>query len=216
MTRARLNPTHLNRESWVHKSSLTEEMRSKLHIHALKLRQVRVEPSLFNMAVNTPEFSRFSFGVPTIFLMGMTAVSLSGPTTLPLIYEKMIPYHIKTISVASAFYAFTDVAANVLGRPTITSHLRWKRSLFLLYGLASLIGSTVVMVVGDNDPHMGYKASLGLLALHAIPTAISPMEPWVRFRRVAFLSLGIVSVIGSELKLRYLESHWEEVVFSVN
>jgi hypothetical protein len=193
---------------------LNEEIRSIIQYRISKLREIRIEPSAYNMLINTPEFSRFIFGVPGIFMLGISVISLSGPATLPLIFEKMIPYHIKTISVASSFYAFIDLAVNAIGRPTVTSHHRWKRNLFMLYALTSLAASTAVMSVGDKDPHVGYKASLGLLAFHTVPLLYFPMQPWVKVWRAGFVSLGMISAVAADMKLRYLESHWEELVLS--
>ena len=198
---------------WVSLGGLHEEARSFLQFRISKLREVKLEPSAYNILVNTPEFSRFVFIVPSTVLFGMAAISFAGPATLPLIYEKMIPYHIKTIAVSSAFYAFTDVAANVLGRPTVTSHHWWKRYLFLAYGLSALVGSTAVMILGDYDPHEGYASSMALLTLNGIPAVFFPLDAWIRFWRLLFTGIGFISAIGAQRKLKYLESNWDDVVF---
>jgi hypothetical protein len=193
---------------------INEELRSLLHHRITQLRDIPIEPTAYNTLVNTPEFSRFVFVIPTAFLAGVTMVSLSPPTTLPLIFEKMIPYHIKTISISCAFYTFTDLAMHVIGRPTRVSHHRLRKSGFMLLSLASLLGSTAVLSLSDYDPHKGYKATLGLLALSSVPALFLPMQSWIRVWRLAFLGFGVLSTISADQKLRYLESNWDEIVFS--
>ena len=212
--RCPISSTTSSSSAWhVNRDRLNEEIRSLIQHRVSKLRDVSLDPTAYNLLINTPEFSRFIFVVPGLFMFGMSVVSLSGPSTMPLIFEKMIPYHIKTISIASAFYAFTDLAANAIGRPTATSHHRWKKSLFMVYAGTCLAASSAVMSLGDYDPHEAYKASLGLLLAHTLPMMFFPMQPWIKVWRLGFVSLGVLSVVGAELKLRYLEANWDDVVF---
>ena len=191
-----------------------EEIRSRIQFRISQLREVKLDNTAYNMLINTPEFSRFVFVVPGLVLAGVTLISLSPPTTLPLIFEKLIPYHIKTIAVASTFYSFADLAANVLGRPTIASHHHWVTILGLSGAYCSLLGSTGVIALSDYDPHKGYSAALALVALHAAPTWLLPMPPWVRVWRMLFLSLSTVSILSASRRLQYLESHWDDLIFS--
>jgi len=196
------------------RSLLNEEMKSKFQWYINSLREVKLEPSAYNLLVNTPEFSRFVFVVPGLAVLGTTALAASPPTTLPLIFEKLIPYHIKTIAISAAFHSFIDLAINVLGRPFPTSHHRVKIYSGLVLAYASLLTSAGVVSISDYNPHDGYKATLALLGIHTIPALTLPMAPWVRVWRLGFLALSGVSVVTAWSKLRYLESHWDDVIFA--
>ena len=197
-------------------TKFNEEIRSLLHARITKLREIPIEPTAYNVLINTPEFSRFVFAIPATFLVGVTFLSLSPPTTLPLIFEKMIPYHIKTMSMSCAFYAFSDLAVNVIGRPTATSHHRFSNLGFMVMAMGTLLASTTVLSVSDYDPHKGYAASLGLVALSAVPAYMLPMHAWNRVWRLGVLGLSFVSTIAADRKLRYLESNWDDMIFSID
>lgn len=173
-----------------------------------------METSLHKVLVDTPEFSRFIFAVPGTAILGMTVLSLSSAATLPLIFEKFVPYQIKTIGISLGFHSFIDLAINVIGRPSLTAHHRMHvySGLFLAY--ASLLSVGTLLSVSDTDPRTGYKACLALLALHAIPAVQLSMPPWLRTWRLGFIGLSAVSVVAAWRKLDYLETHWESVVFS--
>jgi hypothetical protein len=198
----------------VNRGILDEELRSKFQYHITKLREIKLEPSFYNTIVNTPEFSRFVFIVPGLVLVGTTALSLSSPSTLPLIFEKLIPYHIKTIAISLSFHSFVDLAINVLGRPTPVSHHR----LVIYSGLSltylALMASAGLLGVSDYDPHQGYKASMLLVGFHALPALYLPMPHWIRVWRLGFLGLAGLSVISAWRKLDYLESHWDDLIFT--
>jgi hypothetical protein len=133
---------------------------------------------------------------------------------MPLIFEKLIPYHIKTIAVPIAFFSFSDLAMNVIGRPGIRSHAKWNiRSAFGISYL-TLISATAVMIAGDKDPHLGYKSSLVLVGLGSLPTVLYSMPNWARAWRIAFLALSAVSVVAAERKLKFYESNWNSLIFS--
>ena len=203
-----------SRSLWLgNRIGLNEEIRSRIQFRVAQLREVKMEATAYNALINTPEFSRFVFIVPGMLLAGVTAISLSPPSTMPLIFEKLIPYHIKAIAVASGFYAFADLAANVIGRPTIVSHHRYWQWTGLVAAYAALLASTGVIALADHDPHQGYKATLALLMLHAGPTWLLPMPAWIRVWRLMFLGLGAVSVLTASHRLQYLESHWDDLIF---
>jgi len=132
---------------------------------------------------------------------------------MPLIFEKLIPYHVKTIAVPIAFYSFTDLAMNVIGRPTGTSHRKWvMRGAFTLSYL-TLLSATGVLIAGDKDPHSGYMASLGLLGLGALPAWLYTMPGWSRAWRVGFLASGVISVVTAQQRLKFYESNWNSLIF---
>ena len=184
--------------------ALSTEIRQRLYTFSQSLRQPAIPPTFYNIAINTPEFSRFVLALPTSVLIGMTVLSLSPPNTMPLIFEKFIPYQIKTIAITSTFCAFSDLAM-----ATMNSAKR-KYSPFLI-AYASLMGSSAVLSI--EDVRTSYACSLGLLVLHAAPTVISVMPSWVRAWRILFLATSGVSVITARRRLDYLEKNWDELVF---
>lgn len=191
-----------------------EEIRSRIQFKIDKLREAPTELSFYKLIIDTPEFSRFIFAVPGTALLGMTVLSLSPPTSLPLVFEKFIPYQIKTIGVSLAFHSFVDLAINVIGRPSIASHHRLNIYSGLLLAYASLMSAAAALAVSDADPRTGYKTCLALIALHAIPATRLAMAPWIRTWRIGFLALSTVSVFAAWRKLNYLETHWDTLVFS--
>lgn len=197
-----------------HRSQLDEEILSRVQYNLHKLREIPIETSLHKVLIDTPEFSRFIFAVPGTAILGMTVLSLSSPATLPLIFEKFVPYQIKTIGISLCFHSFIDLAVNVIGRPSLTAHHRMHvySALFLAY--ASLISVGTLLSVSDTEPRTGFKGCLALLALHAIPGMQLSMPPWLRTWRLGFIGLSTVSVVAAWSKLDYLETHWDSVVFS--
>ena len=197
----------------INRTLFHNEMRSRIHFLFQSLREHKPTNSFYNLVINTPEFSRFVFVLPAGVLAGVTALSLAPPSTMPLIFEKLIPYHIKTIAVPIAFYSFSDLAMNVIGRPTIRSHGKWFiRSSFCVSYLA-LLAATTVIVVADKDPHVGYMSSLGLVGLSAVPTLLYTMPGWVRAWRLAFLGVSAVSVVTARRKLSFYEENWNSLIF---
>ena len=191
--------------------ALDAEVKSRIQFRVYSLRQASTENNFYNLMINTPEFSRFVFLVPASFLLGMTFASVSSAAS-PLMFEKMIPYQIRTIAFSTCFHSFVDLAVNVLGRPLIDSH-HGTTSKFL-YAYLSLMASAGVVSLADHNPHDAYKATLALLALHAFPVSLLPMPAWVRLWRMGFLVLSGVSSLTASRKLEYLEEHWDDVVFA--
>ena len=152
--------------------------------------------------------------VPTGFLFAVGILSVAPPGTMPLVFEKIIPYHIKTIAVSSAFYSFADLAMHVIGRPSISSHHRWPvRSMFLAAYL-SLLLATGTMIVADTDAHEGYKACLALAGLGTIPLTLLTMPGWMRVWRGVFVVSALVSTIAADRRLAFYESNWNSLIFS--
>ena len=195
------------------RSLLNEEIRSRMHFMIQNLREHKPDHSFYNLVINTPEFSRFVFVLPTGFLVGFGFLALAPPATMPLVFEKMIPYHIKTIAVSSAFYSFADLAMHVIGRPTINSHHKWHtRSMFLAAYLTLLL-STASIAVADQNAHDGYKACIGLATLGAVPLVLT-MPGWMRVWRSAFLLSAVASAVVADKRLAFYESNWNSLIFS--
>lgn len=195
------------------RSRLGEELRSRIHFKLNSLRSSsHVQPSFYNLAVNTPEFSRFVFGVPAAFLAGVTLLSVSSPNSMPLVFEKLIPYHTKTIAFSLGFISFADLAICAIGRPAANSHLRIGKSLFFAW--FSLAACTGVVTVADHSPRAAYGSTLALLGLHTVPVFLLPMPSWIRAWRFAFLALSTVSVGAAWNRLNYLETHWDQLVLA--
>ena len=198
----------------VRRDWLDEEIRSRIQYEMEKLREIPCEASFYKVVIDTPEFSRFVFAVPISALLGMTFLSLSPPTTLPLIFERFIPYQIKIIGISLAFHSFVDLAINVIGRPSPVAHHRIRTYPKLFLAWASLVSVASLLSLSDSDPRVGYKLSLVLLALHSWPALTLPMPLWIRTWRLGFIALSSVSVLAAWHKLNYLESHWDSLVFS--
>ena len=126
---------------------------------------------------------------------------------MPLIFEKLIPYQIKTIAVTSTFYAFSDLAM-----ATFTS-CKVKVSPFVL-AYASLMASAAVL--STNDIKTGYGFTLGLLGMHVVPTILFAMPNWVRAWRLLFYTSASVSIVTAWRRIEYYENNWDKVVFSNN
>ena len=200
-------------ESTFPRSVLIEEIRARTQHLVSSLRSPPPDVSLYNVVINTPEFSRFVFIVPGIFLVTVSALSLAPPSTLPLIFEKVIPYHIKTIALSTAFHSFIDLAACVLARPGIHSHHRVRVYAGLALAYLSMLASAGLLSLSDYDPDNGYRMTIGLLLCHLVPAGMLPMPLWARAWRLSFLTVGLVSVLTARQKLDFLEHHWDEVVF---
>jgi hypothetical protein len=104
----------------------------------------------------------------------------------------------------------------VIGRPNATSHHKFNHLGFMVMAIGTLMASSTVLSISDYDPHKGYAASLGLVALGAIPAFILPMLAWNRVWRLGVLGLSFVSTVAADAKLRYLESNWDDMIFSID
>lgn len=191
-----------------------DELRSRLQYMIQTLREHKLDNSFYNLVINTPEFSRFVFILPTGFMCGVGLLSLASPGTMPLVFEKVIPYHIKTIAISTAFYSFADLAMHVIGRPTIVSHHKWRTRTMFGAAYLSLLLATATIAIADKNAHDGYKAALGLTGLAILPTSLLVMPGWMRVWRSVFLGSALVSVVLADRRLTYYESHWNSLIFS--
>ena len=196
--------------------SLNEEIRSRMHFMIQNLREHKPDNSFYNLFINTPEFSRFVFVVPTGFLVGVGFLSMASPGTMPLVFEKVIPYHIKTIAVSGAFYSFADLAMHVIGRPTITSHRKWPTRSIFFAAYLSLLLSSATLALADQNAHHGYKACIGLAILGTVPLAVLTMPGWMKVWRSAFLFSAITSAVLADRRLAFYESNWDSLIFSAD
>lgn len=193
---------------------LNEEIRSRLHFTIQKMREHQPDNSFYNLVINTPEFSRFVFLVPTGFLVGVGILSMAPPGTMPLVFEKIIPYHIKTIAASTAFYSFSDLAMHAIGRPTILSHHIWRTRSMFLTAYISLLLATGTIVLADQNAHDGYKACIGLSCLGIVPVALLTMPGWTKVWRSVFLVSALVSSVAADERLTFYESNWDSLIFS--
>jgi hypothetical protein len=191
-----------------------EEIKFKLFHKILKSREILIPSNFFNLFINTPEFSRFVLGIPIGFLTGVTLLSLAPPTTLPLVYEKVIPYQLKTIAITSSFMTFVDLSQNNLCQIFPNSNHRVPTILHFVSSLSTLLLTATVLTVSDHDPHRGYPLTLGLLALQ-IPSALVSQPVWVRAWRLGFIGVSAVSIFTAWRKLKFLEENWDKLVFSL-
>jgi hypothetical protein len=128
---------------------------------------------------------------------------------MPLVFEKLIPYHIKTIVVACTFFTFSDLA--ILGLASRVLPI-WVG----MYSIGALVGSASLLTLADSDARRGYLGVLGFLGLHTIPAWWLTMPPWLQSYRILLLGLSGVSVIAAKRRMHYLEQHWDTVVLSVD
>jgi hypothetical protein len=196
------------------RAMFNEEIRSRLHYMIQSLREHKPKNSFYNLVINTPEFSRFVFVVPSGFLLGVGILSVAPPGSMPLVFEKVIPYHIKTIAVSTAFYSFADLAMHVIGRPSIFSHHKWHVRYMFLAAYSSLLLATGAIMLADTDAHGGYKACLGLTGLGLIPVMLLTMPGWMRVWRGVFLATSLVSTVTADSRLAFYESNWNSLIFS--
>lgn len=193
----------LNRCSWkTNRLALNEELKSRIQFGISSAKQI---PQFTNLS--TPEFSKFVFLVPASFMFAITSVSIS-----PLLFERIIPYHIRTVAFSIGFFTLVDLAVSLLGRPTPTAHHRVPMAATFAYAYASLLGNTAVVVVGDADPRKGYSAALCSVFFHAVPAFFLPMPSWVRLWRLGLLSISAVSLVSAWRQLNYLEKNWHSLI----
>ncbi len=186
-----------------------EQIRERIHLKFKQLRDPVESSSFYNNIVNTPEFSRFVIGVPMGVLIGAMGLALAPPSTMPLIFEKLIPYHMKTIIVTCTFFSFADLANLALAQRKFPLWV-------CVYGLGSVLGSACILTYADSDPRKGYMGVLAFLACHGLSVWHLAMPGWLRTYRLLFMGLAGASIVLSHRRMQFLEKHWDSVVLSTD